>query len=84
MFKKPLRQTVWTQIKLLLYEQIDLGTPCLLLYLNSSVMLGNYLQQTTSADFIFQMLFFLARKDKTLVTFDVIGALMVNLLENAF
>ena len=27
--------------------------------LNSSVMLGNYLQQTTSADVIFQMRFFL-------------------------
>ena len=27
--------------------------------LNSSVMLGNYLQQTTSADDIFQMHFFL-------------------------
>ena len=26
--------------------------------LNSSVMLGNYLQQTTSADIIFQMHFF--------------------------
>ena len=28
--------------------------------LNSSVMLGNYLQQATSADIIFQMHFFLA------------------------
>ena len=28
--------------------------------LKSSVMLGNYLQQTTSADVIFQMHFFLA------------------------
>ena len=28
--------------------------------LNSSVMLGNYLQKTTSADIIFQMHFFLA------------------------
>ena len=36
----------------------DLGPLCLLLYLNLSVMLGNYLQQTTSADIIFQMLFF--------------------------
>ena len=27
--------------------------------LNSSVMLGNYLQQTTSADFIFRCIFFL-------------------------
>ena len=31
----------------------------MLLYLNKSVMLGNYLQQTTSADVIFQMHFFL-------------------------
>ena len=36
------------------------GPPCLLLYLNLSVMLGSYLQQTTSADVIFQMHFFLA------------------------
>ena len=28
--------------------------------LNSSVMLGNYLQQTTSADDIFRFIFFLA------------------------
>ena len=28
--------------------------------LNSSVMLGNYLQQTTSADYIFRCIFFLA------------------------
>ena len=28
--------------------------------LNSSVMLGNYLQQTTSADDIFRCIFFLA------------------------
>ena len=41
-------------------EQSDLGPPFLLPYLNLSVMLGNYLQQTTSADVIFQMHFFLA------------------------
>ena len=29
---------------------------------NSSVMLGNYLQQTTSADDIFRCIFFLAHK----------------------
>ena len=34
-----------------------MGPPCLLLYINKSVMLGNYLQQTTSADVIFQMHF---------------------------
>ena len=38
----------------------DLCPHCLLLYLNLTVMLGNYLQQTTSADVIFQMHFFLA------------------------
>ena len=43
-----------------LLEQSNLGPPCLLLYLNLSVMLDNYLQQTTSADVIFQMHFFLA------------------------
>ena len=36
-----------------------MGPTCLLLYLNLSVMLGNYLQQTTTADVIFQMFFFL-------------------------
>ena len=41
-------------------DQTALGPPCSLLYLNSSVMLDNYLQQTTSADVIFQMHFFLA------------------------
>ena len=59
-FKKPLWLTVWTHIRLLLYEQSDLGPPCLLLYLNSSAMLGNYVQQTTSADVIFQMHLFFA------------------------
>ena len=33
MFKKPLWQTVWTQIRLLLLDQSDLGPRCLLLYL---------------------------------------------------
>ena len=39
--------------------------------LNSSVMLGNYLQQTTSADDIFRCIFFL-------------GALRVNLCKHSF
>ena len=56
MFNKPLWQKVWTQIRLLLQEQSDLGPPCLLLYLNC-IMLDNYLQQRTSADIIFQMHF---------------------------
>ena len=33
--------------------------------LNSSVILGNYLQQTTSADDIFRCIFFLALKGLT-------------------
>ena len=47
-------------------QTAPIGPPCLLLYLDLSVMFGNYLQQTTSADVIFQMHFFL-------------GALRVNL-----
>ena len=58
MFKKPLWQTVWTQIRLL--EQSVLGPHWLLSILNLSVMLGNYLQQRTSADKIFRCIFFLA------------------------
>ena len=54
MFKKPLWQTVWTQTR---YEQSALGPRCLHLFLNSSVMLGNYLQQTTSANDIFRCIF---------------------------
>ena len=38
-------------------EQSDLGPPCLLLYVNLSVMLGNCLQQTTPADNIFRCIF---------------------------
>ena len=37
--------------------------------LNSSVMLGNYLQQTTSADDIFRCIFFLALKGLRYPTF---------------
>ena len=37
------------------------GSTLFALILNSSVMLGNYLQQTTSADDIFRCIFFLAR-----------------------
>ena len=36
------------------------GSMLLVYILNSSVMLGNYLQQTTSADDIFRCIFFLA------------------------
>ena len=50
MFKKPLWQTVWTKIRL--FASI----------FNSSVMLGNYLQQTTSADDIFRCVCFLVLK----------------------
>ena len=53
MFEKPLWQTVWTQIRLCS------GSTLFASILNSSVMLGNYLQQTTSADDIFGCIFFL-------------------------
>ena len=36
-----------------IYEQSVLGPHCLLLYLNSSLMFGNYLQQTTFSDAFF-------------------------------
>ena len=36
------------------------GSPLFIPILNSSVMLGNYLQQTTSADDIFRCIFSLA------------------------
>ena len=38
-----------------------LGPRSLLLYLNSPAMLGNFLQQTTSADDIFRCIYFLSR-----------------------
>ena len=53
MFKKPLWQTVCTQIRLCS------GSTLFAFILNLSVMLGNYLQQTTSADNIFSWFFFL-------------------------
>ena len=40
-------------------QTAPIGPPCLLLYLNLSVLVGNYLQQMTSADVIFQVHFFL-------------------------
>ena len=56
MFKKPLWQTVWT------HQTAPVGAVCFgstlfASILNSSVMLGNYLQQTTSADDIFRCIF---------------------------
>ena len=59
MFKKPQWQTVWTQIRLLLYEAVCSGSMLFASVLNSSVMLGNYLQQTTSAIDIVKCIFFL-------------------------
>ena len=58
MFKKPLWQTVLTQIRLLL-GAVCSGSTLFASRLNSSVLLGNYLQQTTSADVIFRGTFFL-------------------------
>ena len=39
---------------------VSSGSPLFASILNLSVMLGNYLQQTTSADDIFRCIFFLA------------------------
>ena len=45
MFRKPLWQTVWTQIRLII---VCSGSTLFASILNSSVLLGNYLKQTTS------------------------------------
>ena len=53
MFKRPQGQTVWTQIR-----AVCSGSTLFASILNLSVMLGNYLQQTTPVD-IFRSIFFL-------------------------
>ena len=58
MFKKPLWQTVLTQIAPI--GAVCSGSMLFASILNLSVLLGNYLQQTTSADDIFRCMFFLA------------------------
>ena len=55
MFKKPLWQTVCTQIRLL--GAVCSGSTLFASILNSTVMLSKYLQQTTSADDIFRCIF---------------------------
>ena len=60
MFKKPLWQTVWTQTRLLPIGAVCSGSTLFASILNLSVILGNYLQQTTSASDIFRCIFFLA------------------------
>ena len=57
MFKKPLWQEVWTQISL---GAVCSGSTPFASILNLSVIVGNYLQQTTSAEDIFRCIFFLA------------------------
>ena len=44
------------------------GSTLFVSILNSSVMLGNYLQQTTSAEDIFRCVFFLGASRVTLIT----------------
>ena len=56
MFKKPLWQTVWTQPDQTA-RAVCSGSTLIASILNSSVMLGSYLQQTTSADDIFRCIF---------------------------
>ena len=51
-------ETVWTKIRLLL-GAVCSGSTLFAYILNSSVMLGNFLQQTNSADNIFRCVFFL-------------------------
>ena len=58
MFKKPLWQTVWT------IGAVCSGSTLFASILNSS-MLGNYLQQTTSADDIFRCFFSWRLKGQT-------------------
>ena len=72
MFKKPLWQTVWTQIRLLLGAVCSRST-LFASILNSSVMLGNYLQQTTSADDIFRCIFLGALRVKCFYLFSRVG-----------
>ena len=55
--KESIKQKVWTQIRLLLCSGSTL-------FANSSVMLDNYLQQTTSADDIFRCIFWGALRVK--------------------
>ena len=50
--------------------------------LNSSVMLGNYLQQTTSADDIFRCIFFLALKG--LIVFLLFTCLSLSVIQRLF
>ena len=59
MFKKPLWQSVDPD-QTASIGAICSGSTLFASILNSSVMLGNYLQQTTSADDIFRCIFFLA------------------------
>ena len=61
MFKKPLWQTVGTQIRLTApIGAVCSGSILFASIVNSSVMLSDYLQQMTSADDIFRCIFFLA------------------------
>ena len=59
MFEKPLCQTVLTQIRLYRSSLFWVHTVCFYIKLNLSVMLGNYLQQSTSVDDIFRCIIFL-------------------------
>ena len=54
MLKKPLWQTVWTQSEI---GAICSASELFASILNSSVMLSNYLQLTTSADDIYRCIF---------------------------
>ena len=72
MFKKPLWQTVWTQIWV---HAPRSGSTLFVSFLNSSVMLGSYLQQTASADDIFRCIFLLGALGLILMLWTVYFAL---------
>ena len=60
MFKKPLLQTVLDPDQTAPLRTVCSGSMLFASILNSSIMLGNYLQQTTSADNILDAFLFLA------------------------
>ena len=64
MFKKPLWQTVWMDPDSAI---VCSGTTLFASILNLTVLLGNYLQQTTSADNTFRYFFSWGFKGKDLV-----------------
>ena len=74
MFKKPLWQTVDPN-QTAPIEAVCCGSVLFVSIFNLSVMLGNYLQKTTSADDIFRCIFSWRLKGKNSMTFQDIYSL---------